>query len=78
MAQKLVSLAITSAVAVARGNNDGSNRDNAISTTLIDEDAVKLILHSYNADNAGTQEIHGDLVVSGGWWYDKITFGYCM
>ena len=46
---KTFSAALLAAVAVAKGTGDGSNRDNAVTTTLIDDAKVNLTLNSYNS-----------------------------
>ena len=55
------------AVTLAKGLNDGTTRENAVSTVLMSTSAstggFKLTLHSYNSDNSGTLEFHGDLVL---------------
>jgi len=45
------------AVTLAKGLNDGTTRDNAVSTELMSATGTsgyKLTLHSYNSDNSGT------------------------
>ena len=46
---------------VAKGKNDGSNGDNAVTTTLMDTDKYRLDIHTYNAKSADIGEFHGDL-----------------
>ena len=45
---KAFSLAMLSAIAAAKGNNDGSNRANAFTTTLIDDTKAQMYLHAWN------------------------------
>jgi len=66
------------AVAAARGSENGVDRENAVSTTLIDTSKVQLKLHSYNENRYGVEEFHGDLEVSGGPWNQNIVFGFCF
>ena len=77
---KTFSAAILAAVAIARGKNDGTSQDNAMEMQLIDDAAVSMTIYSYNSDNAGTQEIHGDLEIAtkGNGWYENIVFGFCI
>jgi len=77
---KTFASAVLASVAVAVGNNDGTNRENAVSTKLIDNADVTLSLDLYNADNAGTLEFHGDvkLVIKGAGKPDKAIYGFCM
>jgi len=56
--------ALLAAVTVAKGLGDGSSQDNAVSTVLIDDPNVKLVVNSYNSNNAGTYEAHGDLTLT--------------
>ena len=71
-------LASVAAIVAAKGNNSGLDRDNAVTTDLMTESKVTLKLHAYNADNNGTSELHGDLEVSGGNWFDYLIFGFCF
>ena len=48
-------------LAVGKGKNDGSNGDNAVTTTLMDTDKYRLDIHTYNASSADISEFHGDL-----------------
>ena len=77
---KTFSAAILAAVAIARGTNDGTSQANAMETQLLDDAAVSMTIYSYNSDNAGTQEIHGDLEIAtkGNGWYENIVFGFCI
>ena len=51
---KFFTLVFLVAIAAAKGKNDGSDRDNAVSTVLIETNKVSLTLHSYNLENQGT------------------------
>jgi len=51
---KTFSAAILAAVTIAKGTNDGTGRDNAVTTTLMDADNIKIVINSYNKDNSGT------------------------
>lgn len=77
---KTFSAAILAAVAIARGDGDGTSQANAEETQLIDDAKIGLTLYSYNANNAGTQEIHGDLELDGKTTnlYENIVFGFCI
>ena len=77
---KTFSAAILAAVAVARGTGDGTSQANAEETQLIDDAKASLTLFSYNANNAGTQEIHGDLELNGKTTnlYENLVFGFCI
>merc|ERR1712014_290855 len=77
---KTFSAAILAAVAIARGDGDGTSQANAEETQLIDDAKIGLTLYSYNANNAGTQELHGDLEVDGKATnlYENIVFGFCV
>ena len=48
-------------IAFAKGKNDGSDGDNAITMTLLDTDKYKLDIHTYNAQTNDISEFHGDL-----------------
>lgn len=48
-------------LAVAKGKNDGSDGDNAVTTTLMNTEKYKLDIHTYNAKTADIYEFHGDL-----------------
>ena len=54
------------ALAFAKGNNDGSNRANAFTTTLIDETDCKLVLNVWNQyDSASDKwQVHADAEVT--------------
>lgn len=54
-------IATLAAAAIAKGTGDGSSRDNAAETVLIDADGAKLTLKTYNASAEGVNELHGDL-----------------
>ena len=58
---KTFAIAALAATAIAKGKNDGSDRDNAAEAVLIDEDGAKLTLYTYNAAAEGVNEFHGDL-----------------
>ena len=78
---RVLASAVLALTAIAVGNDDGTSRENAKTVTLIDDAATSLTLNSYNADNAGTLEFHGDvkLVVKGTLGKpDKAIFGFCM
>jgi len=77
---KTFSAAILAAVTIARGDGDGTSQANAEETQLIDDAKIGLTLFSYNANNAGTQEIHGDLELDGKSTnlYENIVFGFCI
>jgi len=45
-------LAVLPFVVLAKGKNDGSSGDNAITTKLMDTDKFTLNLHHYNAESA--------------------------
>ena len=56
-----------SAVALARGKNDGSSYDNAVTTTLIKTDKVNMVLNTYNTETeTGKYQLHGDVELSNG------------
>ena len=55
---KSFAAAIAPVVVLGRGNNDGTSAENAFEVELI---PGKLTLYTYNQDNAGTDEFHGDL-----------------
>ena len=48
-------------LALAKGKNDGSDGDNAVTTTLMDTDKYRLDIHTYNARTNDFSEFHGDL-----------------
>ena len=76
---KSFTLALLSAVAIAKGNNDGSSGDNAITTNLIDNDQYSLDVHTYNAETRDINEFHGDLemtIKTGS--SSNQEFGFCM
>ena len=39
------------AIAFARGDNDGSSRENAFSSTVLDEEGTSIDLHTWNVYN---------------------------
>lgn len=45
----------------ARGLSNGVGRDNAFEVTLVDNDQGTLKLFTYNENNDGVMELHGDL-----------------
>ena len=76
---KSFTLALLSAVAIAKGNNDGSSGDNAITTNLIDNEQYSLDVHTYNAETRDINEFHGDLemtIKTGS--SSNQEFGFCM
>ena len=78
---KTFSLAALAAVAAARGDNNGTSRANAVTTQLLNDASVTMSINNYNADNAGTQEIHGDLEIAtpaGKTWRENVVFGFCI
>ena len=78
---KTFSIAVLAAVAAAKGTGDGSSQLNATSTQLLNDASVTMTIHNYNSDNAGTQEIHGDLEIAtpaGKKWRENIVFGFCI
>ena len=82
MFRTFASAALASA-AIAKGLNDGSSRDNAVSTQLLaegtDSSKINLTVNSYNSDNAGTLEFHGDLTAD---WKGNLAYnfvyGFCF
>ena len=53
----------------------GNGYDNLVATTLIDD---ALLLHIYNADNDGTDELHGELAwISTAASYRYREYGFC-
>jgi len=81
---KTFSAALIAAIATAKGEGTGADRDNAVTTVLLDETKVKLTLHSYNSLNDdGTKELHGDLAAGMGsdeassFWYENLVYGFC-
>jgi len=59
------SLAMIPALALAKGNNDGSNRANAFTSTILDEPEAKLLVHSWNQYDSASEEwqVHIDAEV---------------
>ena len=72
--------ALFAAVAFARGTNDGTSQENATEYRLLDEPNVSMTLYSYNSDNGGVQELHGDLEITsnGHNWLENIAYGFCI
>ena len=62
---KSFSLAMIPTLAFAKGNNDGSNRANAFTSTILDELNAKLLLHTWNQYDAASEEwqVHLDAEV---------------
>lgn len=63
---KSFALALVPAIALARGENDGTSQDNAVEVTLIDDAVIGVVkLYTYNAWNADSEEdeFHGDLEI---------------
>ena len=53
------------ALALARGDDSGFGRDNAVETVLVEKDNGEVLrLYTYNALNDGVPELHGDLELS--------------
>ena len=76
---KSFTLAVLPFVVLAKGKNDGSSGDNAITTKLMDTDKFTLNLHHYNAESAQTNEFHGDIdlqIKSGA--ISNQEFGFCF
>lgn len=73
---KTFSAAALAGIAAAIGDDNGLMFDNHVVTTLI---ADKLELHLYNADNDGTDEVHGELVwLSATPGYNNREMGFCI
>ena len=69
--------------ALARGDNDGTSRDNAVSTsfTFADIEGVEVTLHHYNKSGEAENvfEFHGDTVfTSTKGHYSNIRYGWCV
>jgi hypothetical protein len=75
---KTFSAAALAAVAIAKGSNDGTSQENAVTTTLMEADGIKIVINSYNADNNGTQEIHGDLALTSTGTFNYVVYGFCI
>ncbi len=78
---KFVTGTLMPVLAFARGRNDGTDQDNAITTVLIDDDKYLLTLHSYNQKNLDVPELHGDtnLVIKPGSENPSFQeFGWCI
>ena len=56
-------LAILPAIALARGDNDGSSSANAREVELFSGDRGVLTLYTYNKEGDGEDEFHGDLEI---------------
>jgi len=53
------------ALALARGDDSGFGRDNAVETVLVEKaNGEALKLYTYNALNGEVPELHGDLELS--------------
>lgn len=57
---KFVQALLLPALTLARGKNDGTDQENAITTVLLDNDKYVLTLHSYNSKPLDIPEFHGD------------------
>ena len=75
---KTITAALAPIAVFGRGTGSGVSVENAGEVELI---PGKLILYTYNEDNAGTDEFHGDL------WYgtdatktytEFVDYGYCI
>jgi hypothetical protein len=55
--------AALAAIAAARGTDSGADRENATEQVLLDRAGAKITLFTYNADNAGINEFHGDITL---------------
>ena len=53
--------ALAATTAFARNENNGIDQANAVTTLLLDNEDVSLILHTYNSKNGETLELHGDI-----------------
>ena len=74
-------VALLPVIAFARGDNTGLNANDAISIELMDNIVASMTLHTYNSDNAGIDEFHGDLSLvlkEGGFSASFQEFGYCI
>jgi len=58
---KSFTLAVLPFVVLGKGENDGSNGENAVTTKLMDTDKFTLNLHHYNSSSGSFSEFHGDL-----------------
>lgn len=77
-----ISAALLPIVLYARGDNNGTDQDNAYEATLVDNDQGTLKLYTYNVDNDGVMELHGDLWLRYGSDESRQTgfarFGFCL
>jgi len=74
-------VALLPVIAFARGDNTGLNANDAISLELMDNISASMTIHTYNSDNAGVDEFHGDLSVvlkDGGFSTSFQEFGFCI
>ena len=55
--------AALAAIAAARGTDSGADRENATEQVLLNKNGAKITLFTYNADNAGINEFHGDITL---------------
>ena len=61
---KSAALTLLPIIVSARGLNNGNGSENAFAIELLSNNWATLTLFSYNKDNEGTDEWHGDLEVT--------------
>ena len=60
---KSFAVALLPIAVLAAGDNDGTSQVNAYEVELIDNELGTMTLLTYNADNGGVNEFHGELLL---------------